>query len=92
MEVIATRPLTINGTTYQPGDLIRGLSADKAAQLVAQRRVTSTEARNTDYTVSRTFTIKGKQYSRGQRIKVTKLPADKLHQLLEHRYLEPATS
>lgn len=90
MEVIALRSLTIDGTTYQAGDAVKGLSPEKAGQLIEQRWLRQKTVRGMEYVVIRALTIKGKTYTRGQRVKVTTLPSAKLAQFLEQRILEPA--
>lgn len=90
MEVIAVRPLTIEGKDYKPGDTVNGLSEGKIAQLLAQRQLKVKNEGLHVYVALRSFTINGKKIERGQRVKVSKLSTEKLHQLLEQRYLEPA--
>jgi hypothetical protein len=90
MEVIAVRTLTVDGVTYQPGEPVKGLPADKAAQLVAQRWLRQEREKTQEYVATRSFPLKGKIMERGKRIRVSSLTPDKLHQLLEQRYLEPA--
>ena len=90
MEVIAIRPLTIEGKDYKPGDSIVGLSEGKIAQLAAQRQLKLKGEGSREYVALRSFVINGKPIVMGQRVKVSKLSTEKLHQLLEQRYLEPA--
>jgi hypothetical protein len=89
MEVVATRPVTIGGMPYRPGDRVTGLSAGRASQLVAHRILRDVSDKSRDFVVIRDFQVRGKQYTKGQKVRITKLPQVKLHQLLEHRYLEP---
>lgn len=90
MEVIAVRPLTIDGKSYSVGDAISGLPPDKIAQLVAQRQLKPKDEGSREYVALRSFSIRDKKISRGQIVKVSRLSTVKLHQLLEQRYLEPA--
>jgi hypothetical protein len=92
MEVIALRPLTIDGKTYKAGDSVMGLSPEKAGQLVAQRQLRLKHEATQKYVALRTFTVKGRVVNRGDMFQVRKMSPDKLHQLLEQRYLEPAPS
>jgi len=90
MGVVANRVVTIGGKTYQAGDPVTGLSPDKESQLCAQRWLRSTDVKGAEYVVLRPITLKGKTFTRGQRVKVTSLSAEKMSQFLENRILEPA--
>lgn len=89
MEVVATRPLSIDGKDYMAGDAVKGLSEGKVAQLLAQRQLRAGNEGLREYVALRSFEIGGKSVALGQRVRVSKLSTDKLHQLLEQRYLEP---
>ena len=90
MEVVATRPLSVDGRDYRAGDTVKGLSEGKVTQLLAQRQLKTKGEGLQEYVALRSFEIGGKSIALGQRVRVSKLSTDKLHQLLEQRYLEPA--
>jgi hypothetical protein len=91
MEVCAVRQLRIGDRTFKAGEVVTGLPADKVSQLVAQRQLRIKDVEAREYMVLRRFPIGAKTYERGMKIRVKSLSHDKLHQLLEQRYLEPAT-
>lgn len=83
----AVRPITIGGTTFQPGQQVTGLDDRKAAQLIALRMLADVQPPIT-YRVLRRVTIAGRRYQRGDRL-ASRLSEGKLAQLLDQRYLEP---
>ena len=89
MEVIAIRSFSVDGVAYKVGDVVPGLSPEKVAQLVAQRWLRQKDEKAREYTVLRPLTIGGKSFTRGQRVRVSKLSPIKLAQFLENRILEP---
>ena len=91
--LVANKAVTLGGKPYKAGDKVDAslLAPGKAEQLVAQRVLRDTDAAHPKAcVVLRDAVINGKSIKRGTRVAVTRLPLNKLAQMLDHRILGPA--
>ena len=93
MGIVANRAVTVQGTSYQPGEAVdaKALDSSKVQQLVAQRTLRDTDFSSPTRCVAlRALRLGGKDYQRGDLVDVGRLRSDKVSQLLEHRVLDLA--
>ena len=91
MAMVATREMTVQGRSYDRGDLVEmaALAPEKLEQLLALRILEQTGAHAPQTcVVLRRLTIGGRDYKRGDQVNVVGLPSAKVSQLLEHRMLD----
>jgi len=89
---IVRRPFTVRGRLYAAGNQFKpptGIDFGKVSQLVDQRFLQAPPLGKLE--ASKRFTIAGRSYAPGDRFSTEGLKIEKVTQLLEHRFIQPAT-